>query len=490
MSSKRSTSEQEHLVISQYDAYHDRALTEAEAIVYRQHFDTCAKCRTWVENQESIAQQLVNEAPAPANLSPAAAARIQKNVFGKMRRALIMNNVRTVSGAALAFAVLAVVVGICVWQSRTLDAIDLVGEVIPEVDADVQVTPELEAVAPVSDEQLIEAVYAKEAAEIERLLVAGANADAIDYRGDPILKAAIMQGNTETTRLLVENGADVNAKDKDENALLGTAAYRGELEIVRIMLDAGADANATMKTSETGLGVPTGINVPVLQEAVLGNNSDIVELLIAQGADVNQAEGYLDRTPLHGAAWFNYADIVQILLNHGADPNKPSSYEEGETPLFFAVRNGGVESAQALLDGGAAIDFQTERGWTPLISLAANKTVRRDLRGKLSAFLLDKGADLNLGDRIGNTALHYAAREGLTNVIRILIENGASVDLQNNVGNTALHEAAKWGQTKAITLLIENGASLDLQNDKGQTALDVAIDDNVIELLQEARVAD
>ncbi len=487
MFSKTLASDQEHLVISQYDAYQDRVLTEAETTLYRQHLDSCSECRIWAENQVNITRQLANEAPAPALLSPAAAARIQQNVFSKMRRALIMNNVRTVTGAAVAFAVLALVVGTFVWQSRTLDTIDFVEQVIPEIDTNVQATPEFVSAAAATDEQLIEAVNAKDAAEVEQLLKAGTNADALDSTGEPILKTAIMQGNTEIARLLVENGADVNAADKDENSLLGKAAYMGDLEIVQLMIDAGADANAIMKT---GSGSDPGINVPVLQEAVNGNNSEIVELLIAHGADVNQTETHLDLTPLHGAAWYNYTDIVQILLNNGADPNKPSSYEEGEAPLFFAVRNGSVEAAQALLDGGAEIDIQTERNWTPLISLAANKTVRRDLRSKMVTFVLDKGADPNLGDNIGNTALHYAAREGQTEVIPILLENGATVDLQNNVGNTALHQAAKWGQIEAISILLENGASLDLKNNKDQTALDVAIDDNVIELLQEASAAE
>ena len=278
MFSKTLASDQEHLVISQYDAYQDGALTEAETTLYRQHLDTCSECRIWAENQVNIARQLANEAPAPAILSPAAAARIQQNVSSKMRRALIMNNVRTVTGGAVAFAVLALVVGIFVWQSRTLNTIDFVEQVVPEIDTDGQATPEIVAASAVTDEQLIEAVNAKDAAEVEKLLKAGANADAFDSTGDPILKAAIMQGNTEIARLLVENGADVNATDKDGNALLGKAAYMGDLEIVQLMLDAGADANAMMKT---GSGSDPGINVPVLQEAVNGNNSEIVELLIA-----------------------------------------------------------------------------------------------------------------------------------------------------------------------------------------------------------------
>jgi ankyrin repeat protein len=385
-----------------------------------------------------------------------------------------MNNVRTVSATAATAAVLIVIVGVFIWQSRTLNMVDIADLDLPEAK------PEL-VVAGNADQQLIEAVNSTDIAKVESLLEAGASANALSASGDPVLMAAIVQGNAEIAKLLVEHGADVNGIDKDGNAILGKASYIGELEIARQMLDAGADANALMKT---GSGPSTGINAPVLLEAVMGNNSEIVELLIAHGADVNQAEMYQDRTPLHGAAWFNNAEIVQILLDNGADPNAPSSFEEGETPLFFAVRNGSTEAAQALLDGGAEINFQTERGWSPLIALVNDKA-RQDMRSEMITFILGEGADPNLGDAIGNAALHHAARQGLAEAISILIENGATVDLQNNVGNTALHQAAKWNQIQAIEILLEHGASLDVKNDKDQTVLDVAIDDRVIELLRE-----
>jgi ankyrin repeat protein len=476
---KTLASDQEHLVISQYDAYQDRALTEAETTVYRQHLDTCSECRTWVENQVNIARQLANEAPAPAILSPAAAARIQQNVFSKMRRALIMNNVRTVTGAAVAFAVLALVVGTFVWQSRTLDTIDFVAQV-----------PGFEAAAPVTDEQLIEAVNAKDAAAVEQLLKAGANANALDSSGDPMLKTAILRGQSggsaEIVELLLAHGADTNALDKGGNALLAFAAGpKGQVEIVQLLLDAGADVNGTLTG---GSHVQPLIDQSALNEAAYNNNIEIVELLIAHGADVNLAEKNYNWTALDGAAYYDYPEIIRVLLENGADPNPLNTWGVGGTPLHIAAELRHVAAAQELLDGGADVDLQDGSGLTPMM-VGIKDGGWTDLT-KIVTLFLDRGADPNLQAHIGNAALHYAAREGKNGVIPILIENGASVDLQNNVGNTALHEAAKRSQFEAITLLIENGASLDIKNNKDQTALDVAIDDRVIELLQEASAAE
>ena len=155
-------------------------LTEAQTAAFRRHLDTCPQCRTWAENQVQITRQLISEASPPATLSPAAVARIQQNVFSRMRRALIMNNVRTVAGATAAVAVLALIVVFFVWQNRTLNTVGIVEQVVPQLPAVEQVIPEVDmaaqataepaAVETITDEQLFEAVSAADAAAVERLL--------------------------------------------------------------------------------------------------------------------------------------------------------------------------------------------------------------------------------------------------------------------------------------------------------------------------------
>ena len=70
-------------------------------------------------------------------------------------------------------------------------------------------------------------------------------------------------------------------------------------------------------------------------------------------------------------------------------------------------------------------------------------------------------------------------------LVTLLLEFGADPNLQNNVGNSALHQAARWNRIDEIQILVEFGALLDLQNNAGKTALDLAVNDRVIELLQE-----
>ena len=83
----------------------------------------------------------------------------------------------------------------------------------------------------------------------------------------------------------------------------------------------------------------------------------------------------------------------------------------------------------------------------------------------------------------------YVQLEGMSGVrgqiTTLLLEAGADPNLQNNIGNTALHLAAKWDRMDSIPILVEHGASLEVENSRGETPLDVAVDDRIIELLTE-----
>jgi ankyrin repeat protein len=259
------------------------------------------------------------------------------------------------------------------------------------------------------------------------------------------------------------------------------AVRAGHLEEVQLLLDAGADVNATMN-ARSGSWVYN--QAPAITHAVLTNHSEVVELLIAYGADLELAElGYLD-TALHTAAHLNNADIVKILLESGADPNPISRHTNWETPLHYAAEAGAIDAVQALLDGGVEVDVRIDQGRSPMMNII--KEGRSGYGSPVVRVLLDNGADPSLQDNSGSTALHYAAMNGRTDTIQLLIEHGASLDLTNDLGNTALHLAASRSKSGAVSVLIEQGASLDLKNDKGETALDVAKEDEIIEMLRQA----
>ena len=79
---------------------------------------------------------------------------------------------------------------------------------------------------------------------------------------------------------------------------------------------------------------------------------------------------------------------------------------------------------------------------------------------------------VNAKDKMGNTAMHYAAFNRNKKYIEVLIKEGANVKLENDQGNTALHLAwlnndpHKDHSSEVEELLIDSGAEINVQNDK------------------------
>ena len=100
------------------------------------------------------------------------------------------------------------------------------------------------------------------------------------------------------------------------------AVEEGNIEAVKKFLAAGIDVNA--KAFITG---STPLHIAATKE--------VVELLIAKGADVNAKDKY-DMTPLHPAAGRGHKEVVELLIAKGADVNARD--EDGDTPLDWADR--------------------------------------------------------------------------------------------------------------------------------------------------------
>jgi len=142
-----------------------------------------------------------------------------------------------------------------------------------------------------------------------------------------------------------------------------------------------------------------------LHWAVMGNQTNMAEYLLAHGADVNAGDRY-GMTPLHQAAAFNGKDMAVILLAHGAKLDAMGA-KYGVIqfmPLHLAAEAGFADVIQVLLDHGADINARTggQNRVTPLHMAAAKG------RSAVVRMLLQAGAEVNARDLKGNTPLHWA----------------------------------------------------------------------------------
>ena len=102
------------------------------------------------------------------------------------------------------------------------------------------------------------------------------------------------------------------------------AASEGNIQAVKQHLAAGTDFELRC----------TACGLTVLGHAAWGGHKEIVELVIAEGADVN-AKRNTGVTPLHHAAWNGHKEVAELLIANGADVNAKieGGSHKGNTPL-------------------------------------------------------------------------------------------------------------------------------------------------------------
>jgi len=319
-----------------------------------------------------------------------------------------------------------------------------------------------------------------------------------------LLWAAHNSDAAQVDRLL-KSGANANARNQFGATPLSEAALNGNAVIIEMLLKAGADPDSPGADGQTALML-----------VARTDNTAAAELLLSHGAHVDTREKQKDQTALMWAAAESQPAMVRVLIAHGADVNAHSLIDEdlaqvssepraqhqsygGLTPLLFATREGCLACVQSLVEAGAKLDLPDPEGVTPLIEAIANAHF------DTAKYLIDQGAKINKWDWWGrsplylavdmNTIPHGGRADGPSldettplEIIALLLDKGANPNLQLKllppfrsvgadrgvdqmltIGATPLLRAAKALDAPAIKLLLEHGALVNLPNIRGAT---------------------
>ncbi|WP_395396338.1 ankyrin repeat domain-containing protein (plasmid) [Novosphingobium sp. BL-8A] len=137
--------------------------------------------------------------------------------------------------------------------------------------------------------------------------------------------------------------------------------------------------------------------------------------------------------------------------------------------LFETARLGRTDLILALVQAGARVDAYNGKGHTSLILATYHG------HHETAEALLESGAAVDQTDCFrGNTALMGATFKGHLGTAEMLLERGAQPDVPNFAGQTALMMASLFGREDFVDLLISHGADIELSDVAGNDALSVA----------------
>jgi ankyrin repeat protein/mono/diheme cytochrome c family protein len=238
------------------------------------------------------------------------------------------------------------------------------------------------------------------------------------------LMYAVLYGDANSVRLLLEQGADPNLRNLGKASALMYAV--DDPDKTRLLLDRGADANARSDEGQTPLLI-----------AVLGhpNASAVVRLLLDHGADVKMTTPN-GVTVLALAGSSGDKQLLELLLERGA--------EKTPLPLAQAVQSGCSPCVEVLMK------FAGQRE----LNAALTSAVRAG-NLPLARMLLDRGAK-----PASNLVLALALMPELPPVefVKTLLAQGADIHAPSETGGTVLDLARRQGQTKLVEILEEAGA--------------------------------
>lgn len=259
---------------------------------------------------------------------------------------------------------------------------------------------------------------------------------------------------------LVMAGRSVWRKRQDSRMI--DAVRHGDAQTVRQLLVSGVSPRLTWhgKTLMELAFNPMDADDPVPWRS----SPEIARLLVDAGGDVNTQAGS-GRPPLVSAAWSGDLLLVQAMLRHGAAPDQFAADMTG-TALCGAAERGNLEIVNALLQAGANPNVSSKdtaaanaHFSTPLNSAILHKSLPVVKR------LVQTGADVNLLDGAGTSALMLAVMNQDTAAVRLLLEHGADPHPPHPKSSSLMRQAEAYRRLprgeEIYRLLLKHGGKPD-----------------------------
>ncbi|KAE8038428.1 hypothetical protein FH972_010939 [Carpinus fangiana] len=265
---------------------------------------------------------------------------------------------------------------------------------------------------------------------MRELLLAGADPNAVDDEGESVLHRAVAKKYTDCALVMLENGgcrsmAVLNSKNLTP---LHLCVATWNVTVVRRWAEV-----ATVEEIADAIDIPSPVGTALCMAAAVKKDHEIegrelVQILLAAGADPTAQDAQHGRTALHTAAMANDVELVKIILDAGVDVNIRNVHNT--IPLHVALARGAKSCVGLLLSAGANCNLQDDEGDNAFhIAADAAKMIRENLEW-LIVMLRNLDAAVEVRNHSGKT---------LRDFLEALPREWISEDLMEALVNRGVH---------------------------------------------------
>ncbi|XP_028924250.1 transient receptor potential cation channel subfamily A member 1 [Ornithorhynchus anatinus] len=288
-----------------------------------------------------------------------------------------------------------------------------------------------------------------------------------DASGNTPLHWATRQNQVQSVQLLLGRGANPNLRNDNCMAPLHLAVQACHNDVVKVLLQhPGTDVDLEGENRNSAI-----------MFACHMDNSEALQLLVERRAKACKSNkwGYF---PIHLAAFSGAKKCMDIILEYGEkegcsriDHINLLNHAKS-SPLHLAVQSGDLEMIQKCLKHGAQVDLE-ESGKCTALHFAATQGATEIVKLMIAYAGDDRMVDAQDGNK--ETLLHRASLFDHYDLADYLISKGANIDSIDSEGRSPLLLATASASWNIVNLLLAKGANVEIKDHLGRNFLHLAV---------------
>lgn len=302
------------------------------------------------------------------------------------------------------------------------------------------------------------------------------NLNIFDDQNNYLIHYVLLNDQVDILKIILKRDIRLDILDIDGRTILHIPIKFNLISTLKILLDYNSDLIGI-----SIIDIKDKLGLTALHYCVILNNFECFKLLIKKNSDplIRDNQG---NNVLHLALKYNRSNMINYLIEI-INLNFLSNNHETILQLALSYKN--IELVNTLLKKKINLNNQEqEYGLGAIHQSILNKNV------SVTDNIIKSGADINLQDYYGNTALMYAINENLINHVKLFLNYSyLNYNLTNFNGETALHLIFKnydnYNEFKNIIIKLITNTDLNIQDNNGNTCLHLIIQNDLLKQYSE-----